>query len=103
MLSLVVALVLHDEVKLETMLKDIWEYDKNLERPFVGLVNSAERMAGKEMSQTSWNGKRKWGSQDNGWSDDWGWDQQGAKRRGSGRQWREAEPDEDTLDKQPTP
>mmetsp|Transcript_111815 Transcript_111815/g.311149 ORF Transcript_111815/g.311149 Transcript_111815/m.311149 type:complete len:689 (-) Transcript_111815:340-2406(-) len=41
MLALVVALVLHDKVQVERLMKDMCEYDSALEQPFLALVRSA--------------------------------------------------------------
>merc|ERR1712113_1018351 len=98
MLALVVALVLHDEIPLDDLMREVSEYDSRLEKPFLRLVRNAVSKAegrtrkSKEAAKYqgggnyNWSEKRKWTSEaapeskkgnrddDNSWSywQDWG-------------------------------
>jgi len=121
MLSLVVAVVLHDKVQLSVLTKEVAEYDSQLEGPFRALVRSAMRSAGRPVQEEkeeeeswgswvdgrwngSWSGKRKWAQEDHGWSHGgYKWSQpsnQSSKKRGGGKHHHTVDTSEKSLDKQ---
>lgn len=80
MLSLVVALIIHNEAQLDSMIKQVCNYSTNLEEPFLelvrfakGNVNLSKEAYGSGWGHDggSWDGKRKCGWEDGGWSSEW--------------------------------
>lgn len=114
MLSVVVALVLHDEVQCDNLQKEVWDYDSKLYKPFDQLIRAAKgEVAVAGLPATGWGGgggmgaatkesrKRKWFDDDDGGWNSW-WQPFPAskvKKAGGGRASKE-EPSHEALDKQ---